>query len=85
LFKFQSSHTILIYASIRGILASGCKRPIENDILFVDDKINSDSIGQHIVPYGKADSASLSKQSFPKAIAKVWLNGLIPNLIYSFA
>jgi hypothetical protein len=27
----------------------------------VDDKINSDSISQHIVPYGKADSGSLSK------------------------
>jgi hypothetical protein len=27
----------------------------------VDDKINSYSIGQHIMPYGKADSGSLSK------------------------
>jgi hypothetical protein len=38
LLKFQSSHTISISAFIRDILASSCKRPIENDILFVDDK-----------------------------------------------
>jgi hypothetical protein len=45
LFKFQSGHTISISASIRDILASSCKRPIENGIIFVGDKINSDPIG----------------------------------------
>jgi hypothetical protein len=33
LLKFQSGHTILISASIGNILASCCKRPIENGIL----------------------------------------------------
>jgi hypothetical protein len=61
LLKFQSGQTISISASIRDILASNYKRPIENDIIFVGDKINSDSIGQLIVPYGKADGSSLSK------------------------
>jgi hypothetical protein len=65
LFKFQSSQTILISASIRDILVNDCKRPIENDIIFVGDKINSDSIGQHIVPYGKADGSSSSKVKLP--------------------
>ena len=45
LLKFQSGHTISISVSIGDILRSSCKRPIENDILFVDDKINSNSIG----------------------------------------
>ena len=62
LLKFQSGHTILISASIRDILANCYNRPIENSNLFVDNKINSDSIGQDIVPYGKADSGSSSKQ-----------------------
>jgi hypothetical protein len=57
LLKFQSGQTILIYASIRDILASNCKRPIENGIIFVGEKINLDSIGQHTVPYGKADGS----------------------------
>jgi hypothetical protein len=70
LLKFQSGHTISIPASIRDILANSCKRPIENDILFVDDKTNLDSIGQHIVPYGKADSASLSKLKLLKSSYK---------------
>ena len=70
LLKFQSGRTILISASIGDILASSCKRPIENDIIFVDDKINSDSIGQHIVPYGKADSSSSSKLRLPKSNCK---------------
>ena len=61
LLKFQSGHTISISASIRDILANYCNRPIENSNLFVDDKINSDSISQDIVPYGKADSGSSSK------------------------
>jgi hypothetical protein len=39
LLKFQSSHTILISASIRDILSNSYKRPIEKDILFVDDNI----------------------------------------------
>jgi hypothetical protein len=60
LLKFQSGHTISISASIKDILTNSCNRPIENSNLFVD-KTNLDSIGQHIVPYGKADSASLSK------------------------
>jgi hypothetical protein len=59
--KFQSGHTISIAASIRDIFANSGNRPIENSNLFVNDKINSDSIGQHIVSYAKADSASLSK------------------------
>ena len=70
LLKFQSGHIILIFASLRDILANSCKRPIENGILFVGDKTNSDSIGQHIVPYGKADSASLSKLTLLKNSCK---------------
>jgi hypothetical protein len=73
LLKFQSDHTILILASIKDIITNSCNRPIENINLFVD-KINSDSIGQHIMPYGKADSASLSKlrpsKSNCKAVAE---------------
>jgi hypothetical protein len=60
LLKFQSGHTISISASIRDILANNGNRLIENSNLSVGDKTNSDSISQHIVPYGKADSASLS-------------------------
>ena len=45
LLKFQSGHTISISASIIDIIANYCNRPIENSNLFVDDKINSDSIG----------------------------------------
>ena len=70
LLKFQSGHTISISASIRDIFASSCKRSIENDILFIDGKTNSDSIGQQIMPYGKVDSASLSKQKLPKSSCK---------------
>jgi hypothetical protein len=70
LLKFQSSHTISISASIRDILGSSCKRLIQNGTLFVNNKINSNSIGQHIVPYGKADSASLSKLRLPKSNCK---------------
>jgi len=62
LLKIQFGHTILIYASIRDILTSSYKRPIEKGILFVEDNIKLDSIGQHIVPYSKADSGSSSKQ-----------------------
>jgi hypothetical protein len=58
LLKFQASHTISISASIRDILANSGNRPIENSNLFIDDKTNSDSIGQHIVLYGKGDSQS---------------------------
>jgi hypothetical protein len=70
LLKFQSGHTISISASIRDILANSGNRPIENSNLFVGDKINLDSIGQHIVPYGKADSASLSKLRLLKSSYK---------------
>ena len=70
LLKLQSGHTISIYASIRDILASSCKIPIENVTLFVDDKTNLDSISQQIMPYGNADSASLSKQKLPKSSCK---------------
>jgi hypothetical protein len=70
LLKFQSGHTISISLSIGDILGSSCKRLIGNDILFIDDKINLDSIEQHIVPYGKADSASLSKLRLPKSNCK---------------
>ena len=62
LLKFQSGHTISISAFVRDILVNSCKRPIEKGILFVEDNIKSDYIGQHIVPYGKADSGSSSKQ-----------------------
>ena len=61
LLKFQSGHTILISAYIRDILENSYQRPIRNSIVFVKDKIKSDSIGQHIVPYGKAYSARSSK------------------------
>jgi hypothetical protein len=46
-------------------------------IFFVNNKINSDSIGQHILPYGKTDNSSLSKlrpsKSNCKAVAK-WID-----------
>ena len=51
----QSGHIISIATSISDVVASSFKRPIEEGTLLVDDKINSDSIGQHIVPYSKAD------------------------------
>jgi hypothetical protein len=70
LLKFQSGQTTLIFTSIRDILANNCERPIENGTIFVDDKTNLDSIGQHIVPYGKADSASLSKLRLSKSSCK---------------
>jgi hypothetical protein len=69
LLKFQSGHTISISAFIKDILTNSCNRPIENSHLFVD-KTNSDSIGQHIVPYGKADSASLTKLRLLKSSYK---------------
>ena len=75
--NFQSGHIISIATSISDILASSFKRPIEEGTLLVDDKINLDSIGQHIVPYGKADSGSSSKQkllqSNYKGVAK-WID-----------
>jgi hypothetical protein len=70
LFKFQSGHTISISASIRDILANNGNRPVENSNLFIGDKTNSDSISQHIVSYGKADSASLSKLRLLKSSYK---------------
>jgi hypothetical protein len=77
LLKFQSGHTISISASIRDILGSSCNRPIDNGNLFVNNKINLDSIGQHILPYGKADNSSLSKlrpsKSNCKAVAE-WID-----------
>jgi hypothetical protein len=68
--KFQSGQTISISATIREILTNSCNRPIENNNLFVNGKTNSDPIGQHIVPYGKADSASLSKLKLLKSSYK---------------
>jgi hypothetical protein len=65
LLKFQSDHTISISASIRDILPNRCNRPIEHSNLFGNDKINSDSIGQHIVPYGKANGNTSSKLKLP--------------------
>jgi hypothetical protein len=65
LLKFQSGHTISISASIRDILTNSSCRPIENSNLFVNDKINLDSISQHIVPYGKADGDTSSKLKLP--------------------
>jgi hypothetical protein len=77
LLKFQSDHTISILASIRDILANSCNRPIENSNLFVNDKINSNSIVQHIVPYGKTDGDTSSKLKLPinnyKGVAK-WID-----------
>jgi hypothetical protein len=77
LLKFQSGHTISISASIRDILGSSCNRLIDNCNLFVNNKINLDSIGQHILPYGKADNSSLSKlrpsKSNYKVVAK-WID-----------
>jgi hypothetical protein len=70
LLKFQSGHTISISTSIRDILANSGNRPIENSNLFVGDKINSDCIDQHIISYGKADSASLSKLRLLKSSYK---------------
>jgi hypothetical protein len=69
LLKFQFGHTISISASIKYILTNSCNRPIENSNLFVD-KTNSDSIGQHIVPYGNANSVSLSKLRLLKSSYK---------------
>ena len=66
----QSGHIISIATSISVILASSFKRPIEEGTLLVDDKINSDSIDQHIVPYGKADSGSSSKLKLLKSSCK---------------
>jgi hypothetical protein len=77
LLKFQSGHTISISASITDILGSSYNRPIDNGNLFVNNKINSDYIGQHILPYGKADNSSLSKlrpsKSNCKAVAE-WID-----------
>jgi hypothetical protein len=77
LLKFQCGHTILISASIRDILGSSCNRLIDNGNLFVNNKINSDSIGQHILSYGKVDNSSLSKlrpsKSNCKAMAE-WID-----------
>jgi hypothetical protein len=84
LLKFQYGHTISISASIRYILANSCNRPIENCNLFVDDKINSDSISQQIVPYGKANSGSLSKvkllRSNCKGVAK-WIDNKFDRFV----
>jgi len=70
LLKFQSGYTISISASIRDILTNGYNRPIENSNLFVHDKVNPDSIGQHIVSYGKANSGNLSKVKLLKSNCK---------------
>jgi hypothetical protein len=46
-------------------------------VTLVDDKTNSCSIGQHVMPYDKADSASLSKLMLPKSSCKgvpEWIN-----------
>ena len=67
LLKFQSGHAISISASISDIFANGYNRPIENSNLFIHNKVNSDSIDQHIVSYGKADSGSLS----PKLVKSI--------------
>jgi hypothetical protein len=70
LLKFQSGHTISIVASIRDILANSGNRLIENSNLFVGDKINLDSIGQYIVPYGKTDGDTSSKLKLPMSNCK---------------
>jgi hypothetical protein len=47
----QSGHIVSIATSIKDVLASSVKRPIEEAILLVDDGINSDCIVyQHIMP-----------------------------------
>jgi hypothetical protein len=66
----QSGHIISIAISISDILASSFERPIEEGTLLVDDKINSDSISQHIVPYSKADSGSSSKLKLSRSNCK---------------
>jgi hypothetical protein len=66
----QSGHIISIATSISDILASSFKRLIEEGTLLVDDKINSDSISQHIVPYSKADSGSSSKLKLSRSNCK---------------
>jgi len=48
----QSGHIILIATS---------KRPIGESNLLVDHKINSNCIGQHIIPYQEADDNILLK------------------------
>jgi hypothetical protein len=78
LLKFQSGHTILISASIRDILESSCNRPVNN-------KINLDSIGQHILPYGKADNSSLLKLRPSKSNCKVvaeWTDNKYDPFVY---
>jgi len=70
LLKFQFGHAISISTSIRDIFANGYNRPIENRNLFVHDNVNLDSIGQHIVSYGKPDSGSLSKVKLLKSNCK---------------
>ena len=71
LLKFQSGHTISISVCIRDILENSYQRSIRNGIIFVEDKIKSDSISQQIVSYGKADSANLSKSKLRKSSCKV--------------
>jgi hypothetical protein len=66
----SNSVTLSISTSIKDIHASSYKRPIENGILSGDDKTNFDSIGQQIMPYGRADSASLSKLKLPRSNCK---------------
>jgi hypothetical protein len=84
LLKFQSGHTISISASIRDILTNSCCRQIENSNLFINDKINLDSISQHIVPYGKANGDTSSKLKLPisncKGVAE-WIDNKSDPLV----
>jgi len=79
----QSGHIISIATS---------KRPIEESNLFVDHEINSDCIGQHIIPYQEANDNSLSKlnlsQMFTLDSIFMWVpllgfsSYLVPNEIH---
>jgi len=85
LLKLQSGQTISISASIRDILVNDCNRLIENNNLYVDDKVNLDSNGQYIVPYGKANGGCWSKVKLLrgncKSVAK-WIDIKFDPFVY---
>ena len=74
----QSGHIILIATS---------KRPIGESNLLVDHEINSDCIGQHIVPYQEADDNILSKlklsQIFTLDSMSMWVALLVLNSVHT--
>ena len=76
----QSGHIISIATS---------KRPIEESNLFVDHEINSDCIGQHIIPYQEANDNSLSKlnlsQMFTLDSISMWVALLVLNSVHNWS